>query len=232
MTGPGTNSGPVPVFNCWLRVVAHDAAGCAVSDSSGPFSIYDVVTDVLMAQFHAVAAGNGVEVRWELAAGLQVAGVDLERSRNTEGPWEVITADRRTEGATTVALDRSAAIGTTYYYRLALRLQDGAQVRVGPLEVEAGTAITSFALGKISPNPSRGMTRIDYELPREASVRVSVMDVAGREVAVLASGSKGAGRYQAVWSGETDRGRAPAGLYFIRYQAPGIQLTRRLVLAR
>jgi flagellar hook assembly protein FlgD len=68
---------------------------------------------------------------------------------------------------------------------------------------------------------------------REAKVRVSVLDVQGRVMAVLVDGLQRAGRHQVVWSGETARGGiAPAGLYFIRYQAPGKDLVKRVTLAR
>ena len=50
-------------------------------------------------------------------------------------------------------------------------------------------------------------------------------DLQGRRLAYLA-----AGRYQARWSGEVDRRRAPAGLYFVRYATPERTLVRRVVL--
>jgi hypothetical protein len=35
-----------------------------------------------------------------------------------------------------------------------------------------------------------------------------------------------------VWTGQTAKGKAPAGLYFVRYQGMGRVLYSRLVLAR
>ena len=40
------------------------------------------------------------------------------------------------------------------------------------------------------------------------------------------------GRYQVTWSGRTERGEAPVGMYFVRYRTPGKNLMRRLVLSR
>ena len=40
----------------------------------------------------------------------------------------------------------------------------------------------------------------------------------GREVALLAAGPCGPGRFQVAWSGDTGHGSAPAGLYFVRLQ--------------
>jgi hypothetical protein len=92
--------------------------------------------------------------------------------------------------------------------------------------------ITAFALAPIAPNPLRGTGNVFYALPREASVRLSIVDVQGREVKVLAEGVQGAGLHQVQWDGSTDRGMASAGMYFVRYQTPGKTLVRRLVFSR
>jgi len=66
---------------------------------------------------------------------------------------------------------------------------------------------------------------------REARVRLTVIDVLGREVATLVDGTQTPGRHQAIWTGESPRGRARAGLYFVRYETPARAFVRRLVLA-
>lgn len=86
-----------------------------------------------------------------------------------------------------------------------------------------------FALKPLSPNPSHGPVRAAFELPRESHVRMSVIDLQGREVAVLADRTYPAGRHEASW----DSGRqAPAGVYFVRMVVGGRSWMRRLVRAR
>jgi hypothetical protein len=51
----------------------------------------------------------------------------------------------------------------------------------------------------------------------------------GREVARPIDEARPAGRAEIVWRGG---GTAPAGVYFLRYEAEGISTTRRLVLLR
>ena len=97
----------------------------------------------------------------------------------------------------------------------------------------AGERITEFALARISPNPSVNMARIEYTVPREAKVRVSIVDIQGRTVATVVDAVKQPGRYQSVWNGENVRGgRAPAGMYFVRYEAPGKVAVKRVTLTR
>lgn len=86
-----------------------------------------------------------------------------------------------------------------------------------------------FALKPLAPNPSRGPVRAAFELPRESHVRLTVIDLQGREVAVLADRTYPAGRHEAAW----DAGRSlPAGMYFVRMVSEGRAWTRRLVRAR
>ncbi len=82
------------------------------------------------------------------------------------------------------------------------------------------------------PNPAAGRVWIDYALATEAPIRLSVADVQGREIQVLAEGRQPAGWQVQSWDGSTAHGPAPAGLYFIRLAAPGVHLVRKVVLSR
>jgi hypothetical protein len=94
--------------------------------------------------------------------------------------------------------------------------------------VETGP-VTALALQPARPSPMRGTGQIGFALPREAHVRLSILDLQGREVAVLADGVLPAGDHTATWDGHTGRGTAPAGLYFVRLLAEGRALSQRLV---
>jgi flagellar hook assembly protein FlgD len=84
-----------------------------------------------------------------------------------------------------------------------------------------------------APNPFRSSTSLTYRVPEAGSVRVSVHDVMGREIAVLDRGSKSPGTYGAVWDGKDERGNLPpAGVYFIRAELPGDDLARKVVRLR
>jgi hypothetical protein len=95
--------------------------------------------------------------------------------------------------------------------------------------VEGGTPV-AFALQPVMPNPARGNAVIRYALPRTASIRLTVVDLQGREIAVLAQGTREAGTFQAQWNGATPTGRAGAGVYFVRFQTPERSFARRFVL--
>jgi hypothetical protein len=74
--------------------------------------------------------------------------------------------------------------------------------------------------------------QMQYALPRPARVQLSVMDIQGREIATPVDGLMEAGRHVATWTGETHHGKAPSGIYFVRFRAAGMEFVRRVVVAR
>jgi hypothetical protein len=102
----------------------------------------------------------------------------------------------------------------------------------GPIEVQAGAAPERFTLAHVRPNPARDAARVDFVVPRTSTVRVSLFDLQGREIAVLAEGTHRPGRYQAVWNGTSEATRVPSGIYFVKFSTPDGVLTQRLAIAR
>lgn len=85
-----------------------------------------------------------------------------------------------------------------------------------PPTVSAGHAMPAgLMLAMAGANPAHGRASLRLSLPAPAHVRVSVHDVLGREVAVLARGRHAAGSHTLVWDGQVSGGRAAAGIYFV-----------------
>jgi subtilisin family serine protease len=224
-------SGPV-TNNAILRVTARDAAlnaGVDVSDQEWAIADPPVATTVAM--FRAEPTADGVRLVWQFTDPSQFTRVAVERALASQGPWSELAADVSSEGETTVALDRTAEAGHTYLYRLAVTYKSGGGATFGPLTATGGEAITEFALKGIAPNPTEGPALIEYAVPRATDVSVSLFDLQGREVAVLASGPHPVGRFQVTWSGEVNGGPARAGIYFLRLTAAGFAQTRRIVVS-
>jgi hypothetical protein len=89
------------------------------------------------------------------------------------------------------------------------------------------------AIASIYPNPFNPRTTIAFELSEPGQVVLSVVDLRGRLVRVLESGTRPTGRHQATWDGQDSEGRAvPAGTYFCRLMTSQGPHTRKLTLAR
>ena len=83
------------------------------------------------------------------------------------------------------------------------------------------------------PNPFNPRTRIEFALEQPGNVAVSVVDVAGRRIAVLHRGELPAGDHHVTWDGTTDGGHpAPAGQYFYVLETANGQVSRRMLLLK
>jgi hypothetical protein len=82
---------------------------------------------------------------------------------------------------------------------------------------------SSFGLVCV-PNPFRHVLFVSLALPRASPVRVSLLDVTGREVGVIALGSYPPGNHQFTWN----RTLTP-GIYFVALQTPGGTCLRKTV---
>ena len=89
------------------------------------------------------------------------------------------------------------------------------------------------ALDAPRPNPSPGAASVTLRLPAAGPARVFVYDVSGRKVATLFDGSAPAGALDLRWDGRNGTGEvAASGIYWIRAEAAGGFLTRKLVRLR
>ncbi|HSQ58989.1 MAG TPA: FlgD immunoglobulin-like domain containing protein, partial [Acidobacteriota bacterium] len=83
------------------------------------------------------------------------------------------------------------------------------------------------------PNPTRGLTVFTLRLARPERARVEVYDLQGRKAATLYDGVAPAGALPLWWDGRGARGlRAASGVYWVRAEAAGKTLLRKIVLAR
>ncbi len=88
--------------------------------------------------------------------------------------------------------------------------------------------VTTLELAPVAPNPVRGPGVVAFALPERMRVQLGVLDVQGREVAVLADGEMGPGRYRQAW--HLDAASRGSGLYFLRLRAGGRTLVQRVVV--
>jgi hypothetical protein len=85
------------------------------------------------------------------------------------------------------------------------------------------------------PNPCdpRVGTRIRFELPAAATVRLDICDPGGRRIRCLVQGRLPAGPHEIVWDGRDLQGRvAPSGVYFYFLDTGDRRLTHRMIVLR
>lgn len=90
----------------------------------------------------------------------------------------------------------------------------GSGASVSVVTLEDLSVPKEFVVTQNYPNPFNPSTTIRLGVPEESSVRVVVIDMAGRQIAVLAEGVRKAGWHQSVW-----RASVASGVYFLRVEA-------------
>jgi len=98
---------------------------------------------------------------------------------------------------------------------------------------EQGELPAKYALEQNSPNPFNAATTIEYSLPEDADVRITISNMLGETVRTLTDGNQTAGTRQVVWDGlDDDRNPLPSGVYFYSIQANDFSAKRRAILMK
>jgi hypothetical protein len=93
-----------------------------------------------------------------------------------------------------------------------------------------GDAPVGFFLAQPAPNPSRGPVVLAFSLSNAGSVRIEIVDVAGRRVWSEDRDGLPAGDHSLAWAGRYASGRpAASGIYFVHLTAEGHQRSVRLI---
>jgi len=85
----------------------------------------------------------------------------------------------------------------------------------------------TFALFQNSPNPFKSGTSICFSLPEKSHTTLTVHDLSGRLVSVVADGEFAAGAHTVEWNADV-----PSGIYFYRIKAGELSAGRRMVVLR
>ncbi|UCC79715.1 MAG: T9SS type A sorting domain-containing protein [Candidatus Zixiibacteriota bacterium] len=78
------------------------------------------------------------------------------------------------------------------------------------------------------PNPFNATTTIEFTLPEEAVVELSIYDILGQKVAVIFDEIKRAGVHRVTWDAE----EYPSGVYFARLETGDISKSVKMVLLK
>ena len=87
---------------------------------------------------------------------------------------------------------------------------------------------SAFRLMQNYPNPFNPSTTIKFDIPKSTFVRLSVFDITGREIAVLANENIRAGEYETTW----DASGVASGVYFYRLITSDFTQTKKMSLIK
>ncbi|MCP4579985.1 MAG: T9SS type A sorting domain-containing protein [candidate division Zixibacteria bacterium] len=101
-------------------------------------------------------------------------------------------------------------------------------IQFGGVGIEDENLPEHISVLKCYPNPFNATTTISFSLEHQSPVNISIYDITGRLVDLLASDIYEAGNHSLSW----DAGNQPSGIYFARLAAGGAVSTSRMVLLK
>jgi len=97
----------------------------------------------------------------------------------------------------------------------------------------AGNIPTEFGLSQNVPNPFNPSTIVEYALPMDAQVNLSIYNVLGQHVKTLVDDMQRAGRQTVTWDGTDNGGNSVAsGVYFYKIRAGDFSSTKKMLLLK
>jgi hypothetical protein len=189
------------------------------------------IVAVHITRFLAIADPSGVRLEWNLFADEPVAEIRVYRGVREGNGFETVGRLDATAPQPGIYLDTGVEPGTTYLYMLGVARPDGSEVR--SLVEKVTTGGFPLRLGQNHPNPFNPSTLIRFTVPEPTFVRLTVIDVRGREVASLLAEIVPAGVREVLWDGRDANGNSVgSGVYFSRLYAGKRVLTRKMVLLK
>ena len=93
--------------------------------------------------------------------------------------------------------------------------------------------VTNFKLYNNYPNPFNPTTNIEFVIPEQEFVKITVFDILGNEVKTLLNQTVEPGQYSITWDSRNDNGRLlGSGIFFYTIQAGQFNQTKKMILLR
>ncbi|MCG2716623.1 MAG: T9SS type A sorting domain-containing protein [Candidatus Marinimicrobia bacterium] len=115
-----------------------------------------------------------------------------------------------------------------------IRIDDMGLFSGTPTLINGGTELPqAFELFQNYPNPFNAMTTIEYELPENVLIELSIYSLLGRKIYTLVDENQTAGRKKVQWAGEDDSGKPVcSGIYFYVMKSQYFHKVHKLILLK
>ena len=95
-------------------------------------------------------------------------------------------------------------------------------------ENKSAEIITEYSMTQNYPNPFNSSTVIEYALPKEGLVTITLYDIAGRVVKQLVNEQKSSGRHKTV----IESGKLASGVYIYALRVNEISINKKMVILK
>ncbi|MEN3039306.1 MAG: T9SS type A sorting domain-containing protein, partial [Candidatus Kryptonium sp.] len=117
--------------------------------------------------------------------------------------------------------------GKRYFYRVSAVSRDGERMIDKVIEVNVDVP-KKFALYQNYPNPFNPTTTIEFDIAKDAHVKLEIFNLSGEKVSEIINKKLEAGRYSIV----VDFSNMPSGIYFYKLIADEFVEVKRMVFLK
>jgi len=90
-----------------------------------------------------------------------------------------------------------------------------------------------FVLKQNYPNPFNPITNIDIELEKMSFLKISIIDIEGKEIKVIGNQNYTAGSITLQWDGSNADGhQMPSGIYYCRLKSDVSVISKKMILIK
>jgi len=198
--------------------------------SDTAFIFWDEPAPVELSSFSATIERKNVKLSWATSGEINNAGFDIERSLVNEVWAKVgfVNGNGTTSSSSQYNFtDRNLNSGI-YNYRLKqIDLNGNFEYFNLTNEIEIGIP-KSYNISQNYPNPFNPSTKIDFDLPADGNVSVSLFDNSGRLVSTLVNDFRTAGYYTIDFNASN----LSSGIYFYRIQTNDFTKVLKMTLIK
>lgn len=188
---------------------------------------------VVLSFFNSNVNENKVFLKWQTVEEINNSGFEIQRKKITDNNdcWSRVGF---VQGHGTINIPQTYCFNETihsvggYNYRLK-QIDYNSNFEFYNLnsDVIIGRPVSSF-LHQNYPNPSNPLTKIDYQMNKPGNIKISVYDIAGKEITVLVKEFKDAGYYSVTFDGSYHS----TGVYFYKIKTDDFSETRKMILVK
>jgi photosystem II stability/assembly factor-like uncharacterized protein len=184
----------------------------------------DIPVPVFFQNLTASVKDRAVELRWAVYTDETIRGYRIYRD-------DVSVTDALVAPGEHQFIDSKVTPEAEYQYVVAAVSESGMETRSWPVTVQLPPA--PVALYQNTPNPFNPVTQIRFAVPTPMQVTLTVYDIAGRRVAVLADRVYPGGEHAVAWDGMTGNGEpAASGIYFYELRTAKSTVVRKMALLK
>ncbi|MBU1873442.1 T9SS type A sorting domain-containing protein, partial [bacterium] len=162
--------------------------------------------------------------------------VYVDQRDSTTGWIHYVVVDQAPEDATGISVRarfNNWVTGTAYFDDFSVVKMAVAPTAIEPENEKTTRVPEKFALLQNYPNPFNPETTIEYALPKQSKVTLTIYNVLGQQVRTLTNTVQNAGNYSIVWDAKNNHGEAvPTGMYLYVLSTNEQRMTRKMVLMR